>query len=107
MKNISQMMKQAQQMQSKIEEMQNQLSSIEVTGESGGGVVNVVLNGKGNMIKLSIDKSLIDQNEATILEDLIVAAHNDAKRKVELRTEEEMKKVTGGLNLPSGMSFPF
>tara|TARA_B100000686_G_C16284723_1_gene710623 strand:- start:262 stop:585 length:324 start_codon:yes stop_codon:yes gene_type:complete len=107
MKNISQMMKQAQQMQSKIEEMQSQLSNIEVTGESGGGVVSIVLNGKGNVIKLSLDKSLINQDEVTILEDLIVAAHNDAKRKVEQRSEEEMKKITGGLNLPSGTGFPF
>ena len=106
MKNLAQMMKQAQQMQSKMAEMQEGLASAEVTGASGGGLVEVTLNGKGEMRKTRIDPSLLE-GDAGIVEDLIVAAHNDAKAKVEEHVAEEMKKVTGGLELPAGMKLPF
>ncbi len=107
MKNLSQMMKQAQAMQAKMTEMQAQLDEMEVTGSSGGGMVRVTLNGKGAMRGLKIDPSLIDPEEPDVLEDLIIAAHNDAKGKVETATAEKMAEITGGLNLPPGMKLPF
>ena len=107
MKNLGQMMKQAQQMQGRIEEMQNELSKVEIFGESGGGLVKVILNGKGLMVGTKIDKSVVNDQDISVLEDLIVAAHNDAKRKVEEYTAEEMKKITGGISLPPGMQLPF
>ncbi|MGC2856752.1 YbaB/EbfC family nucleoid-associated protein [Novispirillum sp. DQ9] len=107
MKNIGNLMKQAQQMQAKMQEMQARLNEMEVTGVSGGGMVQVTLNGKGDMRKLSIDGTVIDPEDKEMLEDLIVAAHNDAKAKIETVMQDEMQKVTGGLNLPPGMKFPF
>ena len=107
MKNLGNMMKQAQQMQAKMAEMQEALDKVEITGESGGGMVEVTLTGKGEMRKLKIDPTLIDKDEVEVLEDLIAAAHNDAKGKVEAHVAEEMSKVTGGLQLPPGMKLPF
>jgi len=107
MKNLGQMMKQAQAMQQRMAEMQAELETREMTGASGGGMVQVTLNGKGEMRRLKIDPSLIDPAEPEILEDLIVAAHKDAKTKVEQNLAEEMAKLTGGLNLPPGMKLPF
>jgi DNA-binding YbaB/EbfC family protein len=107
MKNLGQMMKQAQQMQAKMAEMQAQLEQIEMTGSSGGGMVQVTLGGKGDMKRIKIDKSLVDPNETEVLEDLIVAAFNDAKGRVEAHVAEEMAKLTGGLQLPGGMKLPF
>jgi hypothetical protein len=78
-----------------------------VTGASGGGLVQVTLTGKGDARGVKIDPSLVKEGEAEVLEDLIVAALNDAKAKVEARVAEEMKKVTGGMNLPPGMKLPF
>jgi DNA-binding YbaB/EbfC family protein len=106
MKNLSQMMKQAQEMQGKMEEMQTRMGETEVTGQAGAGLVSVTLNGKGEMRKLKMDPSLKD-GEISVLEDLIVAAHNNAKRQVEENTQEEMSKLTGGLNLPPGVKLPF
>jgi DNA-binding YbaB/EbfC family protein len=107
MKNIGQMMKQAQQMQAKMAEMQARLDQIEMTGAAGGGMVQVTLTGKGEMRKIKIDKTLIDPAEAEVLEDLILAAFNDAKQRVESHVAEEMGKLTGGLKLPPGMKLPF
>ena len=107
MKNIGQLMKQAQAMQAKMAELQAQLESVEMTGAAGGGMVQVTLNGKGDLKKIKLDKSLLDPNEAEVVEDLIVAAFNDAKQKVTAHTEAEMHKLTGGLNLPGGMKLPF
>ena len=107
MKNFGNMMKQAQQMQERMQEMQAQLDQLEVTGSSGGGLVSLVLNGKGNMKKVSIDKTLFDPDDSEVLEDLIVAAFNDAKAKVETHTAEQMSKLTGGLSLPPGLKLPF
>jgi nucleoid-associated protein EbfC len=107
MKNIGQLMKQAQAMQEKMTEMQAQLEAVEMTGSSGAGMVEVTLNGKSEMKKVKIDKSLLDPNEAEVLEDLIVAAFADAKRKVTAHAEEEMQKLTGGLPLPAGIKLPF
>lgn len=107
MKNIGNLMKQAQQMQAKMQEMQQKLGETEVEGVSGGGMVTVVLNGKGHMRKLTVDPSVVDPADKEILEDLILAAHNDAKTKADAMMQDEMKKLTGGLNLPPGMGLPF
>ena len=107
MKNLGQMMKQAQEMQAKMAEMQARLDQVEVSGAAGGGLVQVTLTGKGDMRKVSIDKSLLDPNEVEVLEDLIRAAFSDAKTRVESHVAEEMSKLTGGLKLPPGMKLPF
>jgi hypothetical protein len=107
MKNLGNMLKQAQQVQAKMAEMQAELEKIEMTGASGGGVVQVTLGGKGEMRRIKIDKSLVDPNEVEVLEDLIVAAFNDAKSRIEAHVAQEMAKVTGGLQLPPGMKLPF
>jgi DNA-binding YbaB/EbfC family protein len=103
MKNLSQMLKQAQQMQSRMQEMQAKLESIEVEGASGGGMVKMALSGKGDLKRVAIDPSLMAADEREVLEDLLVAAHADAKQKVEAVMAEEMQKATGGLNLPGGL----
>lgn len=107
MKNLGQMLKQAQAMQSKMTEMQEKLAAVEVTGASGGGMVKVTLNGKNEMRGVKIDPSLIDPTDPGMLEDLIVAAFNDAKGKVDSFMAEEMAKITGGLQLPPGVKLPF
>lgn len=107
MKNLGQLMKQAQQMQQKMADMQAQLEVIEVTGAAGGGLVQVTLNGKSDLKKLKLDKSLLVPDEVEVVEDLIVAAFHDAKQKVAAHAEAEMQKLTGGLNLPAGMKLPF
>ena len=107
MKNLSGLMKQAQQMQSKMQEMQTKLEAMELTGESGAGLVKVTLNGKGDLRKVKIDPKVIDPADAEMLEDLIAAAHKDAKGKIEAASAEEMEKVTGGMQLPPGMKLPF
>jgi DNA-binding YbaB/EbfC family protein len=106
MKNLGNMMKQAQQMQQRMAEMQQALEGIEVTGAAGGGMVQVTLNGKGAMRRVRIDPKLVDPADVGMLEDLIVAAANDAKVKVETHVQEEMQKLTGGLQLPPGFKLP-
>lgn len=105
--NIQKMMKQAQEMQNKIASMQAKLEEEESEGSSGGGMVKVIMSGKGLVKKLSIDDSLIDKSEKEMLEDLIVAALNDAKNKIEGNINDQMSKLTGGLNLPAGLKLPF
>ena len=107
MKNLGQMMKQAQEMQARMAELQAKLEAVELSGAAGGGMVQVTLNGKGEMKQLKIDKTLVDPNETEVLEDLILAAFNDAKQRVEAHMAEEMSKLTGGLKLPPGMKLPF
>ena len=107
MKNLGDMMKQVQAMQSKMADMQAKLEAATVTGQSGGGLVKVTLTGKGTMTALHVDASLLKVDEKEILEDLIVAAHADAKAKSETLMAEEMKSVTGGMALPPGMKLPF
>lgn len=107
MKNLGQMMKQAQQMQSRMAELQARLDQMEMSGRAAGGMVQVTLNGKGEVRKLKIDRSLVVADETEVLEDLIVAAFNDAKAHVEGHVAEEMSKLTGGLQLPPGMKLPF
>lgn len=98
MKNIAQMMKQAQQMQSKMTSLQAELDKFEATGSAGSGMVSVTVNGKGNLVELKIDPSVA--GDADMLEALIMAAFNDAKEKVDTHLSTEMKKISGGLNLP-------
>lgn len=107
MKNLGQMMKQAQELQEKMQDMQARLEELEVSGQAGAGLVTVTLSGKGQMRGVSIDPSLLKPDEAQVLEDLIVAAHNDAKTRAEERSQEEMSKLTGGLPLPPGFKLPF
>jgi DNA-binding YbaB/EbfC family protein len=101
--NIMQMMKQAQQLQSKMQEMQAELEAMEVEGQSGGGLVRVTLTGKMTMKTIHVDPSLLKADETEILEDLIVAAHQDAKTRAERVLQEKMQEVTGGLPLPPGL----
>ena len=107
MKNLGQMMKQAQEMQTKMQEMQDKLADIELSGTSGAGMVTVTLNGKAEMRRVKIDPSLFNSNDAEVVEDLIVAAFADTKKKLDVVLAEEMSKVTGGLDLPPGMTLPF
>ena len=107
MKNLGQLMKQAQQMQSKMEEMQHALAAAEMTGSAGGGMVKITMNGKNEVKSVKIDPSMAGADDVEILEDLLVAAFNDAKGKVEEHTKEEMSKLTGGLELPPGFKLPF
>jgi DNA-binding YbaB/EbfC family protein len=107
MKNLGQMMKQAQAMQAKMQEIQEELARTEVTGVAGGGMVSATLTGKGEMRRLKIDPKLVDPAEVEVLEDLIVAAINDAKAKVDAHVQTEMAKLTGGLQLPPGVKLPF
>lgn len=106
MMNIQGLMKQAQMMQKRMQEEQAKLAEEEVEGASGGGMVKVVLNGRFAMTKINIDKSLLDPEENEVLEDLILAAYNDAKDKIDAKMNDSMSALTGGLNL-GGMKFPF
>ena len=107
MTNFGQKMKRAQEFQSKMAEMQEKLAQFEVTGSSAGGMVQVTLNGKAEARRVKIDPSLVSPDDTEVLEDLIVAAFNDAKAKVEAHMAEKMSELTGGLQLPPGMSLPF
>ena len=107
MKNLGQLMKQAQEMQVKMADMQESLQAVEIEGTAGAGLVTVTLNGKGEMRRVEIDPSLTKPDELRVLEDLIVSAHNVAKAKIESRVQEETQKLMGGIPLPPGMKFPF
>jgi len=106
MKDIMGMMKAAQEMQGRMQDFQNQLGDMVVEGSSGAGMVTLTLNGKGEMRGLKIDPSLA-KDDVSVLEDLIIAAHNDAKGKVEYQTNAKMQELTAGLPLPPGMKLPF
>jgi DNA-binding YbaB/EbfC family protein len=107
MKDIMGLMKQAQAMQAKLQEAQADMERTEVQGTAGGGMVTVSLTVKGDLKSISVDPSLLKADEKEIVEDLIVAAHADARRKAEVVMQEKMKGVTGGLPLPPGMKLPF
>lgn len=107
MKNLGQMMRQAQEMQDKLQTMQRDLSEIEVTGSSGGGLVRITLSGKTEARRVEIDPSLLKESESQVLEDLLVAAFNDARAKVEATAQQKMAELTGGLQLPPGLKLPF
>ena len=101
------LMKQAAQMQAKIQELQAELDRTEVEGTSGGGLVTIRMSAKGELKGAKIDASLLKPEEKEILEDLLIAAHADARRKAEDATQEKMKSLTGGLSLPPGLKLPF
>ncbi len=103
MKNFSDLMKQAQVIQQKFAEAQDRLAAIESEGQAGGGMVRVTINGKGQAKRVQIDPSLADPKDIGMLEDLLLAAINDAKTKVDARSADEMQKLTGGLPLPPGL----
>ena len=107
MKNIAGLMKQAQQMQQKMADMQAKLDATEVEGVAGAGLVRVTLSGQGAMKGVKIDPKLADPAETEMLEDLIIAAHTDAKSKIDALMDSEMKNATGGMNLPAGFKLPF
>jgi DNA-binding YbaB/EbfC family protein len=107
MKDLMGLMGKAKEMQARFEAMQQEIASIEATGRSGGGMVAVTLSGKMEMKALKIDPSLFKEDEAEILEDLVLAAHNDAKAKVEAVLQEKTREMTAGLPIPPGMKLPF
>ncbi|WKL19840.1 YbaB/EbfC family nucleoid-associated protein [Agrobacterium tumefaciens] len=107
MRDIMGMMDKVKEMQAKMEKLQADIAALEVEGKSGGGLVTVKLNGKGSMLGLKIDPSLFKEDDVEILEDLIVAAHNDAKERAEAITAEKTKEITAGLPIPPGMKLPF
>jgi len=107
MKNLTEMLKKAQEMQSKMGDMQSGLADMTVEGEAGAGMVKVTLNGTGEMKNISIDDSLFSTEDREVLEDLIVAAHNQAKAKVADAAAEQMKDLAGGMGLPADFKMPF
>ncbi len=107
MRDVLGLMKQAQAMQAKMQEVQAELERIEVEGQAGGGMVRITLTAKGQMKALAIDDQLFQAGDKAILEDLVVVAHEDARKKAERLVEEKLKDVTGGLALPPGMKLPF
>jgi DNA-binding YbaB/EbfC family protein len=107
MADIMGLMKQAQALQERMAEVQKDLESLEVEGAAGGGLVRVTLSAKGAMKGVTIDPSLLTSDEKEVLEDLLVAAHADARVKAERLADEKMKTVTAGLSLPPGMKLPF
>ncbi|PYE89273.1 YbaB/EbfC family nucleoid-associated protein [Phyllobacterium leguminum] len=107
MRDMMGMLGKAKEMQAKMQAMQEEIAALEATGNSGGGLVSVTLSGKGVMSALKIDPSLLKEDEAEILEDLIVAAHNEAKTKIEAVMAEKTQALTAGLPLPPGFKLPF
>lgn len=107
MRDVMGLMKQVTAMQERMQALQTELDALTVEGAAGGGLVRVTLTAKGALQRVAIDPSLLKPDEAEILEDLLVAAHADAKGKAEQLLEEKMKSVTGGLPLPPGMKLPF
>lgn len=107
MKNLGEMMKQAQKLQERMAAMQTQLQGLEIDGVAGGGMVRVTLNGRSEVKGVKIDPELFTGDDVGIVEDLIVAAFGDARAKVEEATQERMRELTGGLPLPPGMTLPF
>lgn len=107
MKNLTEMLKKAQEMQSKMGDMQSGLADMTVEGVAGAGMVKVTLNGTGEMKNISIDDSLFSTEDREVLEDLIVAAHNQAKAKVADAAAEQMKDLAGGMGLPADFKMPF
>lgn len=107
MKDIMGMMKQAKDLQDRMQRLQEEVAGLTIEGSAGGGLIKVTVNGKSEMKSLKIDPSLLRPDEAEILEDLIVAAINDARGKAEAKLAEKMRELTGGLSLPPGMKLPF
>ncbi|MBX3597646.1 MAG: YbaB/EbfC family nucleoid-associated protein [Rhizobiaceae bacterium] len=107
MKDLLGLMSKAKEMQAKMQAMQEEMVAMEATGQSGGGLVSVTLSGKFDIKSIKIDPSLVKEGEGEILEDLILAAHNDAKAKIEQAIQQKTQEMTAGLPLPPGMKLPF
>ena len=107
MRDIMGLMSKAKEMQEKMQAMQAEIEAMTADGTAGGGMVTVTLNGKGAMPAIKIDPSVFSEDDAEILEDLVIAAHSDAKAKIERRVQEKTQEVTAGLPLPPGMKLPF
>ncbi|MFL2679655.1 MAG: YbaB/EbfC family nucleoid-associated protein [Alphaproteobacteria bacterium] len=107
MTNISQIMKQAKEMQEKMAEVQKKIEQSEVEGTSGGGAVKVIMDGKHNLKKINIDSNLVDKDEVEVLEDLIIAAINDANQKISENMSNQLGSISSGMGLPPGMKLPF
>jgi nucleoid-associated protein EbfC len=107
MRDLMSLMKSAGELQEKMNTLQEELKTAEATGTSGGGLVTVTLNGKGDLKSLDIDASLVADGDKGIIEDLIIAAHADAKQKIEAEMAERMQELTAGLPIPPGMKLPF
>src|SRR5262249_39623280 len=107
MKDIMGMMKQAKELQDRMQRLQEEVAALTIEGSAGGGLIRVTVNGKSEMRNIKIDPSLLKPDEAEILEDLIVAAINDARGKAEAKLAEKMRELTGGISLPPGMKLPF
>ncbi|MEI9409178.1 YbaB/EbfC family nucleoid-associated protein [Mesorhizobium salmacidum] len=107
MKDLLSLMGKAKEMQAKFQAMQDEIATVEAVGQAGGGLVSITLSGKFDIKSLKIDPSLFREDEVEILEDLILAAHNDAKAKVEQIMQEKTKALTAGLPIPPGMKLPF
>ena len=107
MKNLGQMMKQVQEMQEKMQSLQAEMEDLTVEGSSGAGMIMVSLNGKGVVREVKIDPSIVDPKDIGLLEDLIAAAVNDARSKVDDKVAEKMQEVSGGITLPPGFNLPF
>ena len=105
--NIQKMMKQAQELQAKLGQAQAQVEAMEVEGNSGNGAVKLTLTGKGDLTKITLDSSLMNADDKEMLEDLIIAAHRDAKQKADSAMADAMGNATSGLKLPAGMKLPF
>ena len=107
MKDLLGMMGKAKEMQAKFQALQEEIAAMEATGQAGGGLVTVTLSGKFEMRSLKIDPSLFKEDDVEVLEDLILAAHNDAKTKVEAAMQEKTRELTAGLPIPPGFKLPF
>ena len=107
MKDILNIMKQAKEMQSKMSELQEDMANVEAQGTAGGDMVTITLSGKGELKGVTIEPSLLSDGEAEMIEDLLIAAHADAKTKVEEIVAEKTKELTAGLPIPPGMKLPF
>ena len=105
--NFNNMMKQAQDLQKKMADAQKKVESLEAEGTSGGGLIKIIIDGKNNVKSVKIDESLISKDDIEILEDLIIAAFNDGKEKIQKKISDEMSLITGGLQLPPGFKMPF
>ena len=107
MNNMSQIMKQAKAMQEKMAEMQKKIEETEIEGSSGGGAVKIIMNGKHEVKNLFIDPSIVNSDEKEVLEDLIIAALNDANKKIAENTNDQLGSISGGMGLPPGLKLPF
>ena len=107
MVDIGELMKGAQSVQARLQEVDERLKAAEVSGTAGGGLINVTMTGKGDVVRISIEPTLFESKDVQVVEDLLVAALEDGRKKSEALAQEEMSKITGGLSLPFGGKLPF